>query len=320
MWNGALVAAICSAGLLVLSSGIASGQNYPTHPIRIVTAPAGGGTGGGDFVTRWIAQGISGPLGQTVIVDNRATTTIGAIVSKAPADGYTLALLGNSFWITPLLQKVAYDPIADFTPITLANRSPNILVVNPSLPVKTVKELIALAKAQPGKLNYAGGSQGSSSAIAAELFKAMAGVNILGVNYSGGEQAITALIGGEVQLRFSAEAGPFIKDGKLRAVAVTSPEPSALGPGLPTVAEVLPGYKSEVIQAVFAPVNTPEAVIRRLNQEIVRVLSRPDTRERLMGGGSEPAPTTPQEAAATIKDDMTTVANLFKGMGVTPKP
>src|SRR3990170_1805340 len=168
---------------VVLDAGVVSGQDYPNKPIRIVTSSVGGGT---DFVARQIAQGISGPLGQQVIVDNRPSGVIpGETVAKAAPDGYTLLAAGGILWMGPLIQKTPYDAVRDFSPISLTARSPNVLVVHPSLPVKSVKELIALARARPGDLNYGSAGQGGSSHLAAELFKSMAGVNIVRIAYKG---------------------------------------------------------------------------------------------------------------------------------------
>jgi tripartite-type tricarboxylate transporter receptor subunit TctC len=311
------IASILSIGVMVLGASSASGQPYPNKPIRIVTAPPGGGA---DFVTRVIAQGISGPLGQSVVTDNRPTAVIGAFVAKAPADGYTLCLVGQSFWISPLIEKMSYDPISDFSPITLTNRDPQVLVVHPSLPVKSVKELIALAKARPGELNYAGAGLASTSTLAAELFKAMAGVDIANVNFSGVVPALTSVLSGEVQMRFSSfgAQAPHVKSGKLRALAVTSALPSALALGLPTIAASgLPGYVSEVMQAILAPAKTPDAVINRLNQEIVRYLTRAEVKEQLLNGGSDPASSSPEELAAAIRADMAVTTKLIKGTGIS---
>jgi len=309
------VISVSLIGMTALVSGMASGQNYPNKPLRIVTGPAGGG---GDSATRAIARWLEGPLGQSVIVENRPTATIGAVVSRAPADGYTLALLGNSFWISSLIQQTNYDPVKDVTAVTLVERSPIILVVHPALPVKSVRELIALAKARPGELNYAGAAQGAASFNAAELFNAMAGVKIIGVNYSGGAPAITALIGGEVQLRFATvgEAMSFVKSGRLRALAVTSTKPSALAPGVPALAETVPGYESVVMQAVFAPGKTPDAILNQLNGEIVRVLNRAEIREQYFNNGAEVASSSREEAAAAIKNDMANMGKMLKGVGI----
>jgi tripartite-type tricarboxylate transporter receptor subunit TctC len=313
---GPFIGAIFSIGLMVLGAGAVCGQPYPNKPIRLVTAPAGGGA---DSLARLIAQGITGPLGQPVLIENRPTAVIGALVSKAPADGYTLSLVGQSFWVSPLIEKMSYDPIGDFSPVTLTNRDPQVLVVHPSLPVKSVKELIALAKARPGELNNAVAGLVSTSYLAAELFKAMAGVNITQVNFSGAVLALTSVLSGEVQMRFASidTPAPLVKAGKLRALAVTSALPSPLAPGLPTVAAVVPGYVSEVMQAILVPAKTPDAVINRLNQEIVRLLNRSEVQEQLFKSGSEPAPSSPEEVATAIKADMAKASKLIKSAGIS---
>ncbi len=229
-----------SFGIMFLGAGFVSGQNYPTKPVRIVTSGIGGGN---DFVSRLIAQGVSGPLGQQVIVDNRPSGVIpGDIVAKAPPDGYTVLIASGSLWILTLLQdNVPYDPVRDFAPISSIDRDSNVLVVIPSLPAKSVKELIALAKARPGELNYASTATGASGHLSAELFKAMAGVNIVRIPYKGNAQAFTDLIGSQaqVQLMFpsAGSVATHVKSDRLRALAVTAAQPSALFPGLPTVAD-----------------------------------------------------------------------------------
>src|SRR3990172_11607639 len=239
---------ILAPGGLLLGAAIASDRDYPNRPLRIVTCQAGGGS---DLVSRLIAQGITGGLGQQVIVENRPCGVIpGEIVSAASPDGYTLLLSGSPLWMSPLLQdKVRHDPVRDFLPITLVATSPTVLAVNLSMPVKSVKELIALAKARPGALNYAAAAIGSPNHLAGELFKAMAGVNIIAVPYRGTGSSLSALIAGEVQVAFANAASmmPLVKSGKLKGLAVTSLQPSALAPGLPTVAATMPGYESESI-------------------------------------------------------------------------
>ena len=206
--------------MLVLGADAVSGQAYPNKPIRVVTGDAGGGN---DVLSRLIGQGISGPLDQPVITDNRGIVGY-ELVAKASPDGYTLLLNGAPFWLAPLLQKMSFDPVRDFSPITLAIRQPNMIVVPPSLPVKSVRELIALAKARPGELNYASGQIGNSNHLAAELFKAMAGVNIVRIGYKTGSAAANAVMSGEVQLLFisTGSGAAFVKSGRLRALAVAS--------------------------------------------------------------------------------------------------
>ena len=309
-----LIVGMFSVGLMVLGTGVASGQDYPNKPIRIVAGSAGGGA---DFATRIIAQGISGPLGQQVIADNRPGAIIqGEIVSKAPPDGYTLLLSGSSHWLLPFLRdNVPFDPVRDFSPITLAVSTPGILVVHPPLPVKSVKELIALAKAKPGVLNYASGPTGAFDHRAGELFKAMAGVNMVRIAYKGAGPAVNALIGGEVELMFANAPAvmPHMKTGRLRALAVASAEPSALVPDLPTIAASgLPGYVAVQTQGIFAPAKTPATIIKRLNQEIVLALNRADVKEKFSNAGSEVVGSSPEKLAAFVKSEMATMGKVIK--------
>src|SRR5688572_8679549 len=199
-----LAVLISTTAAVVLGSGAVSSQTYPTKPIRIVTAAIGGGS---DFTTRLIAQAITGPLGQPIIVDNRPPGVIqGVILSQAPPDGYTLLVSGSSVFTFPLLQKAPYDPIKDFSPITVTEKSPTIMAVQSSLPVGSVKEFIAVAKAKPGTFNYASTGIGSLNHLTAELFKSMAGVNIVHIAYTGTGPALTDLIGGRIQLMFASAA------------------------------------------------------------------------------------------------------------------
>ena len=298
-----------------------SGQVFPTKPIRLFTTEAGGGA---DFVARLVAQGLSSALGQPVIVENRGGGVVaGEIVAKAPPDGYTILLQGTAFLLAPFLRSSApFDPVRDFAPITLADRSPNVLVVHPSLPIRSVKELIALAKARPGALNYASGSTGASPHLAAELFNSMAGVKIVRVNYRGTAPALNDLIAGEVQLMFAtAGAGtPHVKSGRLKALAVTSAQPSALAPGLPTVAATgLPNYESVSLHVIFAPAKTPAPVINQLNQHMVRVLKTPETKERFLAVGVESVGSSPDELAATVKTEVTKWGKVIKEAGIKPE-
>ncbi len=306
------------ASALTLSAVTAAAQDYPIHPIRIVTSEPGGGT---DFVSRLVAQGITAPMGQQVIVDNRPSgPLIGELVAKAPPDGYTVFLNGSAFWLLPFLQSnTPYDPVRDFSPVTLATVSPNVLVVHPALPVKTVKDLIALAKAKPGQLNYGSSSAGTPTHLGAELFNSMASVNIVRVPYKGNGPAINALIGGETQIMFAnvAAVAPHTKSGRLHALAVGSLKPSDLAPGLPTVASSgLPGYESVSTYGVFAPAKTPSAIIARLNSEIIKILKRPETKERLTASGVEAVGSTPEELFAAMKTDMVKMGKLIKDRNI----
>jgi len=260
--NAEWVARLLLAGILSAGTGFSLAQNYPDRVVRVITTPAGSGS---DFAARLVSQALSRTFGQQVIVDNRGNNAA-EIVIKSPADGYTLLCWGSPVWITQfLLENLSWDPVRDLAPITMLASSPNVLVVHPSMPVKSVKELIALAKAKPGVLNYASpGTNGGAVFIAAELFKNMANVNIVHVPYKGTGPALLGVIGGEADLMFPSfiSVAPQIKAGKLRALAVTTARPSALAPGLPTVAAAsgLKGYESYGVFGMWAPIGTPAAV------------------------------------------------------------
>ena len=285
-------------------AGVARGQDYPNKPIRIVTSAAGGGT---DFVARLMSQELAVPLGQPLVVDNRPAVTLGDILPKAPPNGYTLMVGGESLWIGSLLRKASYDPVKDFAPVTLLVRSHNVLVVHASVPVKSVKELVDLAKNKPNELNYGSTSMGSATHMAAELFKSMAGVNITHVPYKGTGDMLIALTGGQVQVAFGAitAVAPHIKSGKLRGLGVTSAKPSALVPDLPTVATTVPGYGSGGETALFAPPGTPAAIINRVNRDAVRVINLPEVKAKFLNAGLEVDGGSPEALAAWIKSEMT---------------
>jgi tripartite-type tricarboxylate transporter receptor subunit TctC len=301
---------------LILAASMVLGQEYPTKPIRIIVTEAGGG---GDFVARLIGPGLTSALGQPVIVDNRPGGVLPRqIVAKAPPDGYTLLGSASILWLGPFLEDTPYDPVRDFSPITLAVKQPLVLVTHPSLPVKSVRELIAFAKARPGELNIATGGTGGTPHLAAELFKSMAGINIVRIPYKGQATALTDLIGGQVHLNFGLPGSvmPHVKSGKLRALAVTSTQPSALVPGLPTVAAALPGYESGLIYGIFAPAKTPAAIINRLNQEAVRVLNRADMREKFLDASLEVVASSPKELADAVSLDMARMGKVIKDAGI----
>ncbi len=311
------VAWTCSIGLVVVGVSLVSGQNYPTRPLRIVTSAAGGS---GDIASRLIAQEISGPLGQQVIVDNRTSNLGPEIVAKSPPDGYTMLEGGSATWLGPLMQdNVPWDALRDFAGVTLLERSPNVLVVHPSVPVKSVKELIALARAKPGGLNYSSSTAGGSSHLAGELFKSMAGVNIVWVPYKGSAPAAVALIGGEVQLAFSSAgaATPHIKSGKMRALATTGLRPSQQLPELPLIADSgLPGFEVASIDVILVPIKTPAAIVTRLNREIVQVMNRADVKAKLLSIGTEVATSSPEETTALIKAETARWGKLIKEVGI----
>lgn len=298
---------------------VACAQSYPSKTIRIITNEPGAGL---DFSARLIAQGLSEAFKQPVIVDNRGGAggiIAGELVARSAPDGYTLLFYSNGLWTVPLLQKAPFDPQKDFAPVTLALTSPSILVAHPSLPVKSVKELLALARARPGELNYASGGNGAPTHLAAELFKLMAHVDLVHVPYKGSGPALNALLGGEAHLMFTVANGglPHVKSGRLRALAVTSAQPSALLPGLPTVAASgVPGYEAVTMQALFAPARTPEAVIQILNRETLRVIQAPDIREKFFNGASEVVGSAPDQLRAAVAADMGKLEKVIKAANI----
>lgn len=292
------------------------GQEYPVKPIRVLANEIGGGA---DLTARMVTQAISPSLGQSFIIDNRGSRFVGPLGVKAAPDGYTLILGASTFLLGPLLEKTTYDPVRDFAPIVLLTRAPNVVVVHPSLPAKTVKDLVALVKARPGQLNYASGSSGSSAHLSAELLISLAKVDIVRVNYKGTGQALNDLIAGNVQMMITAPGGAasHVKSGRLRALAVTSAEPTRLMPGLPTVAASLPGYEFTAKTGMFAPTGTPAAIINRLNQEMARVLAQQDIKDKLLAIGLDAAGGTVEEFAGLVKSDQTRMAKLIKDAGIT---
>jgi tripartite-type tricarboxylate transporter receptor subunit TctC len=300
--------------MMVLGTVAARAQDsYPGKVVRIVTAAPGSNN---DWGARLVAQSLSPRLGQQVIVENRGSIGVEHVARDAPADGYTLLFYGSIAWLQPYLTKVSWDPLNDLAPITLSMRSPNVVTVHPSVPVKSVKELIALAKARPGDLNYGAGGAGATPHLAAELFKHMADVRIVRINYKGTGPAMIGLLSGEVHLMFPGlgSIAPHLKQGKVRPLAVTTPGRSRLAPDLPAVAEFIPGYASESVIGFFAPGRTPAAIISRLNREINQVMKSMDP-EKLLHSGVEAAATTPEEFAEFIRSEMARMGKLIKSAG-----
>ena len=293
---------------LALTTALACAQGYPVRPIRlIVPFPAGGPN---DIIGRIVAQKLTDVLGQQTIVDNRAGAggTIGTtLVAKSPPDGYTLLSGGmGNLVMNPIIEKVPYDTLRDFVPVILVASAPNVLVVHPSLPVKDVKGLIALARWHPGQLNYGSGGIGSTPHLSGALFNSMAKVNAVHVPYKGNAPAITDLLGGRVQLAFLGipPVQPHVAGGKLRALAVTSVQRSKAMPQVPTVAESgLPGYELSPWYGVLAPAGTPAEVVTLLNAAIAKFMRTPDMAEKLAAIGAEPETTTPEDYSARIRAD-----------------
>ena len=301
---------------MILGAGLVSGQNFPTKPIHIFTGSAGGSN---DAAARLISSGISGPLGQQVIVENRGSVAISApIVAQSPPDGYNIVSAGDLIWLGPLLRGQP-DALRDFSPISLMASAPNVLIVHPSLPVKSVKELIALAKARPGALNYSTSSAGGADHLAGELFKHTTGTNIVWVPYKGGNQSLTAVVSGEVQLAMLGAflVAPQVKAGRVKALAVTSAQPSALVVGLPTLAASgVPGYEIVGTDGLYAPAKTPAAVITRLNEVVVRFLNTPEAKAKYLVLGGEVVASSPEEHVAFLKNRVAVIGKLIKDANI----
>ena len=295
----------------------ADAQDYPNRPIRFVTAAIGGGI---DFTARMLAHGLTERLKQQVVVDNRGGTSIAEqTVAKGTPDGYTLLVHNNTVWVSTLLGPVPYEHEKELAPISLLSRSPNILVVHPSLQANTVKELIERAKAAPGEINYASGPVGAANHLAAELFNALAGVKLVRIGYKGGGPALNDVLAGQVKVMFATtgSVSGHVKSGRLKGLAVTSAEPSPLAPGLPTVAASgVPGYAAEAIYGFWAPARTPPAILALLNREAVAVLNTPEVKQRFFNAGVESVGTKPQEFAATIKSETQHLGAVIKKAGL----
>jgi tripartite-type tricarboxylate transporter receptor subunit TctC len=319
MWRSRLLALALAAGI----SLAATAQDWPSKPVKFVSPyPPGGSV---DPLARLLAAKLTDSLKQNFLVENRtgASGIIGTdYVAKSAPDGYTFVFIFDTHSVHQALNpKLPFDPVKDFAPVSLVAVTPNILVVQPSSPVKTVKDLIALAKSKPGTLNFPSAGVGSSSHLAGEMLKSMAGIDMVHVPYKGGGPALVALLSGQVQLMFATlpAAMPHVKSGKLRPVAVTTSHRSQALPELPTIAESgVPGYEAATWYGLLAPAGTPRAIVDRLHAEIVKILAT-DTRQRLAAQGFEPAGTTPAEFAGYIKSEIVKWRKVIKDAGIRPE-
>ncbi|MDB5798248.1 MAG: extra-cytoplasmic solute receptor family protein [Paucimonas sp.] len=314
-----------SAGIaLMAASTLAQAQSaasYPDRPVTIVVPFAAGGAS--DILSRQLGKELTQTLGQSFISDNRvgAGGTIGArAVARATPNGYTLIMGTNSSHaIAATVNKnLGYDPLRNFAPISLVAHVPQILMVNPTLPVKNVKELIAYAKANPGKLNYSSAGNGTPGHLGMELFKMMAGIEMTHVPFAGGGPALLALAGGQVDLMADnvSSALPQVKQGKVKAIAVTTNRRSSALPDLPTIAEqALPGFDSGSWFALFAPADTPKDIINKLNAEVIKALNAPETRATLLAQGAEPRPGPPEELTKLMRDDIEKWTRVVEKIG-----
>ena len=318
-----VAAAVCAA--VTLYAAGAAAQAWPAKPIRLmVPFPPGGST---DIVARIVAQKLSERLGQPIVIENRggAGGTIGtAVIAKSPPDGYNLTVASTSTHVVApgVYARLDYDPVKDFAPVGLMAVSPYLLVVNPAVPAKSLQELVALARKQPGKLNYASAGVGSTTQLAMEMLKSASGTFMLHIPYNGNGPAGTALIGGQVEVLFGSLPAllPHAKSGRARALAVGTPKRSPSLPEIPTVAELgYPGFDASLWLAIMAPAGTPPPIIERLNKEIVALVSAADTREAFDKAGTEPLTGTPADLAAMIRDGLPKYAQIIKTAGIKPE-
>lgn len=313
------IAGAVGIGFVVASAGAAA-QAYPTKAIRFIVGFPPGGTN--DIVARIIAPKLGENLGQQVVVENRggANTAIATeVAARAAPDGYTILMNAPGHATNPSLIKLNFDPIKDFAFITLLAESQNLLVVHPSLPVKSVKELVALSKKRPGDINYGSSGVGTTVHLSAELFQYMTGIKWVHVPYKGGGPGLVGLLSGEVSLYFGNVPTVIrqARDGKLRAIATTGPKRSPAAPDIPTISESgVPGYEVTTFYGLSAPAKTPRAIIERLHSATVRALKSPEVRERLQGLGADPGGNTPEQYTAFIQSEIAKWAKVIKAAGI----
>jgi tripartite-type tricarboxylate transporter receptor subunit TctC len=315
---------LAAAAVYLMIAAPVPAQDYPVKPVRFVIAFSPGGPS--DILTRLIGSKLSESLGQPFIFDNRpgaGGNVAGEIVAKSPADGYTLLMGNNSILATnaSLYKNMSFDPVKDLAPVALLASQPNILVVHPSVPVKSVKELIAFAKAHPGQLNYASSGSGAAAHLAAELFKSMAGVSMVHIPYKGASPALVDMLAGQCQVMFATALSvqPYLQSNRLRPLAVSTAKRSRMMPQLPTVAEAgVPGFEATTWHGIVSTGGTPAAVINKLNAEINRILKLPDVNSTLTRQGAEVLGGTSQEFAAYVKAEIPKWTKVVKESGARP--
>ena len=304
-----------------IAASVAIAQPYPTRPVRIIVPQSPGAST--DITARLVAQGLSEAFKQSVIVDNRPGSSGIAgteLVARAAPDGYTLMVVASSFSINPALgRKLPYDSIRDFTTVTQLSKFPNMLAAHPSAPVKTLQDVIALARAKPGQITYASAGVATGTHMTAELLRYMTKIDLLHVPYKGGGPAMTAAMGGQTQLLVATSVGllPHVRSGKLKAIAVTSARRSAAAPDIPTFAESgVPGYEHEPWNGMFGPAGMPKAVLARVNAEVIRVLHVPEAKKILEGDGADIVGSTPEQFSIVLKAEIAKWTKVAKAAGI----
>jgi tripartite-type tricarboxylate transporter receptor subunit TctC len=324
---GHIICNVTAVAVIAYSSAVSAAPataGYPSRPVRVIVPQSAGGST--DLAARIVTQRLSDALGQPIVVDNRpgAGSLNGTeTVAKAAPDGYTLLAVAASFTINPSLhEKLPFDPVRDFAAITRIAALPHILVVHPTLPVKSVKELTALAKAKPGELNYASSGVATSTHLAAELFRHMTGTDMVQVPFKGGAPGMVGLLSGQVQLYFAtiSTALPHVKSGKIRALAVTSAKRSIVAPEYPTIAEAgVPGYEHASWVGLLAPAHTPATVVTRLNSEVVKIVNTQEVKAMLLRDGLEPVGDSPRDFGAAIKAEVEKWNKVVRAAGIKPQ-
>ncbi len=311
---------LCGAALIA-ANAMAADPSYPSRPIRIIVPQSPGAST--DLTARILAQGLNEAFKQPVIVDNRPGSSgiAGAeLVARSAPDGYTLMVIASSFSINPALdRKLPYDAIRDFTAVSQLSKFPNMLAANLSMPVKSLQDIIALAKAKPGQINYASAGVATGTHMTMELLKYMTGIDLLHVPYKGGTQAITATMGGQTQLVVSTSVGllPHVRAGKVRGIAITSAKRSASAPDIPTFAESgVPGYEHEPWNGMFGPARLPKPVLARVNAEVARILQTPDVKKVFERDGADVVGSTPEQFSAVIKAEIAKWTKVAKAAGI----
>jgi tripartite-type tricarboxylate transporter receptor subunit TctC len=316
---------LAAIALLALGASGALAQSYPSRPLRIVV-PFAAGAGVLDIMARLVGQHLGAALGQQVVIDNRpgAGGIVGAeVVARAEPDGYTLLMGNTALMVSPYLYaRLSFDPLADFVPVTMVNAAPLLLVVNPSVPVHSVQELIAYAKAHPGQLNYGSGGVGSTPYLATELLKSMTGIDVVHVPYKGGAPALADLMAGQLTFMIENVPGtlPLVKSGKLRALAITSAQRSPLVPDLPTMAEAgVTDYEMVGWNGIFVAKGTPTDIVARLSATLEKVLALPDVKEQITSLGAEPGGSTPQAFAKFVSAESERWGRIIREKGIRPE-